>query len=79
MLVNSALNINFCDLIYVIIWAIVKVSVSTLSYGFRNITQFLQLCYELLAMYIIITNTQKFLHYTAEATITAFLSIMSVN
>lgn len=51
---------------------------STLSYGFRNITQFLQLCYELLTMYIIITNTQKFLHYTEEATITAPLSMMSV-
>lgn len=58
--------------------AITKVSISTLSYGFRSITPFLQLCYELLAMYIIITNTQKFLHYTEEATVTASLSMISV-
>lgn len=40
--------------------------------------QFLQLCYELLAMYIIIKNTQKFLHFTEETTITTSVSTISV-
>lgn len=57
ILVNSALSINFCHLIYEIIQAIIDVSISTLCYGFRSMRQFLHLCYEVPAMHIITMNT----------------------